>query len=64
MASKGSTWPQRELSSRHRRVEALCGFPSEAGGDIWEVADIEGDAREGAGKSVINVVYDDPPEGA
>ncbi len=43
-----------------RHIEVRCGFPYEAGSDIWEVADIESDAVEGA--AILKVVYDDPPE--
>ena len=37
-----------------RHIEVLHGFPSEAGGDVWGVRDIENAVR-------INVVYDDAP---
>ena len=40
-----------------RHIEVRHGFPYEAGSDIWEVADIETDAVEGA--AILNVVYDD-----
>jgi len=35
-----------------RHIEVLYGFPSEAGGDVWGVRDIENAVR-------INVVYGD-----
>ena len=38
-----------------RHIEVLHGFPSEAGGGVWGVRDIENAVR-------IKLVYDDPPE--
>ena len=40
-----------------RHIEVRHGFPSEAGRDIWEVADTESETSEGS--VVIKVVYDD-----
>jgi hypothetical protein len=40
-----------------RHIEVRYGFPSEAGGDIWEVVDTESETSEGT--AVIKVVYDD-----
>jgi hypothetical protein len=40
-----------------RHIEVLHGFPSEAGGDIWELVDTESETSEAS--AVINVVYDD-----
>ncbi len=43
-----------------RHIEILHGFPP--GRDVWEVMDTESAAREGEGKAILKVVYDDPPE--
>jgi hypothetical protein len=47
-----------------RHIEVRYGFPSEAGGDIWELVDTESAARVGEGRAVIKVVYDDPEPNA
>jgi hypothetical protein len=39
-------------------VEVLHGFPSEAGGDVWELVDTESDAGEGT--AILRVEYDPP----
>jgi hypothetical protein len=53
--------PERD-NPEVRHIEVRYGFPHEAGRDIWEVVDTESAGREGEGRAVIWVVYDDPPE--
>ena len=51
--------PERDNPEVVRHLEVRHDFPPT--GDVWEVEDIESTAREGGGKAILKVVYDDPP---